>query len=131
MYGSNSALAHVQKKLPLCDTTSGCTVLRSRLRQRIAPEDKELREVRTDKIRAEGHEGGDACPRDFNLDLGNLDVMFTGTLEDLYCHVEDFRANVVRHIQRAVRDDGEQRRETVSMSQGAQVYIGRCGWCSE
>ena len=77
------------------------------------------------KVGSQSHEGRNAGPRDFNLDLSNLDVVLACPLQDLYGHVEYFRTDVVGDIQRAIRDDSKKRCKPVRVSKSAEMNVGR------
>jgi len=62
--------SNVEEESPLVvpSNLSGTRIFTGRFRKRVAPEEEELREMKSNKVGTEGHEGGNENPSDLNFD---------------------------------------------------------------
>lgn len=78
------------------------------------------------EVGTERHEGSDQGPSHFYFHLRHLDVVFSGTLQELDSNVEHIRADVIGNVEWALRNNGEKTRKPIRAPEDAGVDVGGC-----
>jgi len=72
--GGEGTFSNVKEESPfvVASNLSGTRIFARRFRESVAPEEKELGKMKSNKVGTEGHEGGNEDPSDLNLDSRNV-----------------------------------------------------------